>query len=89
MLCIHFVQHWFNRADFACEEALYLRWRDSETTPDANSLSALIAHPDEQKPDTRPAQSEALRECFTSFSQGFSSVERSEETRVSRCLIMS
>ncbi|MGF6853056.1 hypothetical protein OKW29_001943 [Paraburkholderia sp. CI3] len=23
MLRIHFVQHWFNLADFACEEALY------------------------------------------------------------------
>jgi hypothetical protein len=23
MLCIHFIQHWFNLADLACEEALY------------------------------------------------------------------
>ena len=23
MLRIHFIQHWFNLADFACEEALY------------------------------------------------------------------
>ena len=23
MLCIHFIQHWFNLADEACEEALY------------------------------------------------------------------
>jgi IS5 family transposase len=23
MLCIHFIQHWFNLADLACEEALH------------------------------------------------------------------
>jgi IS5 family transposase len=44
---IHFVQHWFNLADLACEEALYdslslRRFADidlgSETAPDATTL---------------------------------------------------
>ncbi|MGF6504994.1 hypothetical protein OKW26_000797 [Paraburkholderia sp. 32] len=47
MLRIHFVQHWFNLADLACEEALYdsLSLRrfvgidlGSETVPDATTL---------------------------------------------------
>ncbi|MGF6383332.1 IS5 family transposase [Paraburkholderia atlantica] len=47
MLRIHFVQHWFNLADLACEEALYdslsLRrfvgiYLGSETVPDATTL---------------------------------------------------
>lgn len=47
MLRIHFVQHWFNLADLACEEALYdiLSLRrfvgidlGSETVPDATAM---------------------------------------------------
>jgi len=35
MLRIHFIQHWFNLADFACEEALY---EGCEAVPDATTL---------------------------------------------------
>ena len=47
MLRIHFIQHWFNLADFACEKALYditsLRHfagidLGCETVPDATTL---------------------------------------------------
>jgi IS5 family transposase len=58
MLRIHFVQHWFNLADLACEEALYdsLSLRrfvgidlGSETVPDATTLLKFRHLLEEQK----------------------------------------
>jgi len=52
MLRIHFIQHWFNLADFACEEALYditsLRHfvgidLGCEAVPDATTLLNFVA----------------------------------------------